>query len=282
MPSPADAGPPDYIGVGAAGSGTAWWHRRLVAHPEIRSAGGGRGLRFFTGFCARELEDADIARYHGHFPRVEGTIAGEWTARYMLDAWAPPLLRRAAPEAKLLVMLSDPIERYRAIFAERLRAPRATDVVFMADVVDRRCHAAQLRRLHRFFPPERILVLQYERAVRDPVAEYRRTLEFLGVRDAGFVPRRLTAAAAGTREPRRLALAARLPVPEATKRRLAERLSGGRPVQGRLPPLWPDVEAALHTALDPDVAALPELVPHLDLSLWPNFAHLAAAAPARA
>ena len=41
-------------------------------------------------------------------------------------------------------------------------------------------------------------------------------------------------------------------------------------------PLWPDLEGALHTALDPDVAALRELVPELDLALWPNFAHLAA------
>jgi hypothetical protein len=65
-------------------------------------------------------------------------------------------------------------------------------------------------------------------------------------------------------------------------RRVAERLAG-RPVAEREhAPLWPDLEAALHTALDPDVEALSDLVPLLDLSLWPNFAHLATRAPAAA
>ena len=27
--------PPDFIGVGALGSGTGWWHAMLLAHPEI-------------------------------------------------------------------------------------------------------------------------------------------------------------------------------------------------------------------------------------------------------
>jgi hypothetical protein len=49
----------------------------------------------------------------------------------------------------------------------------------------------------------------------------------------------------------------------------------GRPAAERPEePLWPDIEAALHTALDPDVEALKQLVPQLDLALWPNFTHL--------
>ena len=60
------------------------------------------------------------------------------------------------------------------------------------------------------------------------------------------------------------------------RRRVSERVAG-RPVAEPEPaPLWPDLEAALHTALDPDVEALRALVPELDLTLWPNFAHLAA------
>jgi hypothetical protein len=80
------------------------------------------------------------------------------------------------------------------------------------------------------------------------------------VRDNGFVPRRL-------RRPQSLAVAAllRLGLPAGTRHRVAERPPA---------PLWPDLEAALHTALDPDVEALRELVPELDVTLWPNFAHL--------
>ena len=31
-----EPGPPDFIGVGALGSGTGWWHALLLQHPEIR------------------------------------------------------------------------------------------------------------------------------------------------------------------------------------------------------------------------------------------------------
>ncbi len=264
-------GPPDFVGVGALGCGAGWWHSMLLAHPEIAPPRARRrALHFFDRFCARELTDADVAAYHERFPRREGTISGEWTGRYMCDAWTPPLLRRAAPDAKLLVMVSDPIERYRAVFTERLARRSGGEPLYMADVVDRRSFGAQLVRLHRFYDPERILVLQFERCRRDPAGQYRRTLEFLGVRDAGFEPPRSRRRAAP------VASLLRRGLPAAVRRRVVERLAG-HPVAERQPaPLWPDLEAALHTALDPDVEALRALVGELDLTLWPNFAHLAA------
>lgn len=259
---------PDFIGVGALGSGTGWWHKLLLAHPEIRGPEGGRrALHHFDRFCAAEMTDADVAAYHAHFPRRDGTVAGEWTGRYMFDPWTPPLLKRAAPDAKLLVMLSDPIERYRAIFADRLAKRTGDATIFMADVVERRSFAAQLARLHRCFDPERVLVLQFERCRLDPVGQYRRTLEFLGVRDTAFTPR-------GVQRTART-IAGRLPLP----RKLAERLSG-HPEPRATAPLWPDLEAALHTALDPQVERLGAMVPDLDVALWPNFADLRAPAAA--
>jgi hypothetical protein len=259
-------GPPDFIGVGAHGSGAGWWHGLLLAHPEIAPpTARRRSLHYFDRFCAQEMTDADVAAYHERFPRRDGTISGEWTGRYMFDAWTPPLLRRAAPDAKLLVMVSDPIERYKAVFSDRLATNADADKLWMTDVVDRRSFGAQLARLHRFFDPARILVLQYERCRRDPAGQYRRTLQFLGVRDTSFTPRRLR-----RRFPRVAPLLRVIPAP--ARGYVAERLSG-RPATERVPaPLWPDLEAALHIALDPDVEALRELVPDLDVGFWPNFA----------
>src|SRR5215207_8121979 len=140
-----EPGPPDFIGVGALGSGTGWWHALLLAHPDIRPPRARRrALHHFDRFCAAEMTDADVAAYHERFPRRAGTITGEWTGRYMFDAWTPPLLKRAAPDAKLLVMLSDPIERYRAIFTERLAKRTGDETIYMADVVDRRSFGSQL------------------------------------------------------------------------------------------------------------------------------------------
>jgi hypothetical protein len=44
--------------------------------------------------------------------------------------------------------------------------------------------------------------------------------------------------------------------------------------------LWPDIEASLHIALDPEVEALAATVPEFDVTLWPNFARLAGREPA--
>jgi hypothetical protein len=112
-------------------------------------------------------------------------------------------------------------------------------------------------------------VLQHERCRRDPVGEYRRTLRFLGLGDDA-VPRRLRAWREGG-DDRDLRFPTRA---EAAKRRVvatARRLHDPKP-----PPLWPDVEAALHAELDPEVADLRTLVPELDVALWPNFAGVAA------
>ena len=253
-------GPPDFIGVGGEGPGTDWWHAALVAHRQIEGpSGGAAALHFFDGFCTREMRDADVAGYHGRFPRRAGAISGEWTGRYMCDGWVPTLLHRAAPDARLLVMLGDPIERYRTVFAERMASRVDDKRLRMTDVVDRACHATQLERLGRYYDPDRILVLQLERCLQDPVAEYRRTLRFLGIADEA-VPGGLRASVAdGGGGP---VLGRRRGVPDAPRPEATE-------------PLWPELEAALHATLDPEVQALRALVPELDVRLWPNFAGLA-------
>jgi hypothetical protein len=266
-------GPPDYIGVGAEGSGTNWWHSLLLAHPEIR-APRERALDFFGTFCDREMQPADISRYNQHFRRRDGAIGGEWTDRYMADGWVPPLLRRVAPDARLLVMLRDPIECYRASYAERSAYRVPGDRLSMTDAADRRNYASQLARLQRFFDPDRILVLQYERCRADPLGQYRRTLRFLGVRD-DFVPWRLRAAS-GRAQALAVAGVRRLPLAEPVRRRALARLTGPAAPAADSAALWPDLEAALLTTFSPEVERLLELVPELELSLWPGFTRTAA------
>ena len=149
-------GPPDFIGVGTQRSGTTWWFRTLLGHPQIRPPRGRRKeLHFFDRFCTRELGDGDIAEYHELFPRLPGQIAGEWTPRY-----------------------------------------------------------------------------------------YRRTLAFLGV-DA---------------EHRHDELERRRGTTQASQKK----------------PLWDDLMEGLHAVLEPEVRALAAMTPEVDVSLWRNFAHLAA------
>ncbi len=83
-------------------------------------------------------------------------------------------------------------------------------------------------------------MLQYERVSAEPRSELRRTYEFLGLSDSGFVPDL-----------------------EAHPNRQAEK-----------PELHPDVRRALVEAYTEEVALLVRDYPEIDLSLWPNFTAL--------
>ena len=170
-----------------------------------------------------------------------GALAGEWTSRYMEDAWTPALLRRAAPDARLLVSLRDPVERFRSGLAFSLRS-RATPrhPLVATDAVNRGFYARQLERLLRSFPEEQLLVLQFERCVAAPRDELRATYGFLGL-DPSHVPADLDAA-------RHVGHGPAIPLDEGLRRELV-------------------------ATYEPDVAAVAERF-GLDLGLWPNFIHL--------
>jgi hypothetical protein len=235
-------GPPDFVGVGAQRAGTTWWFDLLIRHPQIRPPRGRRKeLHFFDRFGAEPMLDHHVADYHAQFRRRPGQIAGEWTPRYMGDAWALRLVRRAAPDTKVLVLLRDPIERYRSGVIHR--ATRGRDrrrELISSDAIERGRYGTQTRRLLELFGKEQLLVLQYERCVLDPIGQYRRTLAHLGVDD--HVPDDVSSLR-------------------------------GRSMAGHKEELWPDLLTALHVALDPEVAILEELVDGFDRELWPNFAH---------
>jgi hypothetical protein len=101
----------------------------------------------------------------------------------MLDAWTPRLLRRAAPEARLLVLLRDPVERFRSgrTLAENRFTVGSTARAAANAAFNRGLYADQLLRLWEAFPREQVLVLQYERCVADPIAELMRTYRFIGL-----------------------------------------------------------------------------------------------------
>lgn len=244
-------GPPDFIGVGTQRSGTTWWFATLLQHPGIRPPRERRKeLHFFNRFAWQAMSDADIARYHNRFPRRPGQLTGEWTPRYMHNFWTPPLIRRAAPDARLLVMFRDPIERYRSgVPKEQTVDPGRPVDAIVADAIERGRYASQLERLRAGHPGAEILILQYEKCVADPVGQYQRTLRFLGA-DPDHVPR-------DVERPR------------------------GKSQAPSKKPLWPDIVEALTTTLEPEVRRLAAIAPEVDVSLWPNFAHVARAnAPA--
>jgi hypothetical protein len=185
-PGPDDwtPGPPDFVGVGTARSGTTWWDRLINSHPLVsRPPDTPKEVHFFDDHWEHGLGAGDIERYHACFARPSGHLSGEWTPGYMLDAWTPALLHEAAPESRLLVLLRDPVERFRSgrTLAENRFTVGSTARAAANAAFNRGIYADQLLRLLTAFPHEQVLVLQYEQCVADPRAQLERTFDFIGL-----------------------------------------------------------------------------------------------------
>lgn len=240
-----DIGPPDFVGVGAQRAGTTWWYRLLCDHPQIRRAAG-KETHFFDAYFEGEFGEAEVDAYHRLFPRPKGSLIGEWSPKYLHDFWTPPLLRRAAPDTKILVLLRDPLLRLQSGLRHELaivdRAVRRGRRRYFGGMdanesLARSLYSRQLETLFEEFDRDQVLVLQFERCVEDPAAELRRTYEFVGADPVDHVPVALR-----------------------------ERVGGAHP---RLE-LNDRVSEAARRMILRDATQLKALVSELDLSLWPS------------
>ncbi len=228
-------GPPDYVGVGEQKCGTTWWHALIEAHPGVTTRRGKpKELHFFRNH--------DAGDYSAWFPRRPGTLCGEWTPGYLSEPGTIAKLRQVAPDAKLLVLLRDPVERYVSavtMFVHRRGLPAER---IMRGAKPRGEYRRHLDGIFAEFPRDQVLVLQYEACVADPGGQLARTYQFLGL-DPGPLPTHLFGVL------RNVARVSRY------------ELSG-------------DERAELVRHYEPHVLAVADLVPDLRLDLWPNFAHL--------
>lgn len=239
------AGPPDFVGVGAQRSGTTRWFDLIVAHPEVLAPIATRKeLHYFDRFHSGAFTSSDAAYYSAYFPRPQGLLTGEWSPSYLSSPRAPAMLAQSAPQARVLVLLRDPVERYISGLQRHHRVALARgeplDAMAPLDAFTRGLYLAQLRRLERCCPRSQTLILQYERCTADPRTELRRTYEFLGLRDTSFAPE----------------------------------LDAHPNRQPEKPELDPDARRALVDAYAEEVALLVRSYPEIDAGLWPNFAAL--------
>jgi len=242
-PPGTSVGPPDFVGVGVSKCGTSWWFSLILAHPDVHGPVKKELLyfnrNFFRQFRDRRPSDAELEAYHQWFPRPAGAITGEWTPSYLFSYRMPPHLQRAAPGAKLLVLLRDPVERYRSDISRRMPRRRLRNVRYRG--LARGFYAAELAPWEEAYDPDDLLILQYEACTRDPAGQLAATYRYLGLDDS-FQPPQLHAAVNAT----------------ASKRAVD-----------------PGFVRLLTELYEPDVAVLARRHPEIDLRLWPHFAHLA-------
>ena len=195
---------PDFLILGAQKAGTTALYEYLRRHPGITGPRW-KEVSYFDRHYAR-----GTAWYRGNFPlRSGGRIVGEASPSYLFHPLAPERAAALVPEARLIAILRDPVERayshyqHEVAFGreplsfeeaiaqeesrlegelERLRA----DLRYFSHAwwnytyLARGRYAEQLERWHAAFAPGQLLVLANEELSEEPAATYARVLEFLG------------------------------------------------------------------------------------------------------
>ncbi|MGO9583101.1 MAG: sulfotransferase domain-containing protein [Acidimicrobiales bacterium] len=181
-------GPPDFVGVGVQKAGTTWWYSLINQHPGVYHHDGFHKERHFFGrFCVAEFSPEDAREYQRWFPRPPGRLTGEWTPDYIHQHWVPPMLASSAPSAKLLVLLRDPVARFRSGLDHHRERGETLTPLLVSDAFARGLYGEQLARLESVFPRQQVLVLQYEACAKETARFLAKTFRFLGLDDS-FVP----------------------------------------------------------------------------------------------
>ena len=119
------------MGLGAQKSGTTWWYKLIGQHEDVFVPSFEENecppyfykeRHFLDSYYNTGFDGDDVEAYHKWFPRPLGMVTGEWTPRYLVDPSAPALLAKAVPDAKLLVLLRDPVSRFESGMAQTQRA----------------------------------------------------------------------------------------------------------------------------------------------------------------
>ncbi len=232
-------GAPDYIGLGAQRAGTTWWNHLIESHPAA-SPQPFKELHYLRSYWNRPFTDADVDKYHSYFPRPSGSITGEFSPGYLSHFWIPPLLNIAAADARFIILLRNPVDRYQSGL-ELQSETRRLNYKSSSQAFRLGCYALQLENLFKYIPPERVQVLQFEKCLREPASQIAASYEFLGL-DSSFIPVDLKTARNSNR--------------------------------GEQANMSAEDRANLVGAYEAEVLRTKELVPSLDMSLWSDFTHL--------
>ena len=211
---------PEFLVIGAHRAGTTSLNAYLQEHPQVARkfprVQDIKGVRFFDEHYALGVD-----WYRSHFPttayrryleRRHGApvVTGDLSSYYLFHPAAAERASRVVPEAKIIVLLRDPIERAYshwkrerrdgneplgfedAIAAEPERLAGEVERILADDSYSSHAHEnfsylsqglylEPLRRWLDYYPPEQLHVEISERFLQEPQARYDRVLEFLGL-----------------------------------------------------------------------------------------------------
>lgn len=176
----------DFIGVGAARSGTTWLYNCLKEHPDV-TVSSIKEVHFFD----KDEHFNKGLPYYGKFFGRESTskIVGEITPAYLTCTACPERIAQCFPQAKLILCLRNPVDRFISGYKYKIRRaglltehqtlPEAirSDTSLLEDGL----YAKHLKRYLEWFPIGQIHIIFYGDISKRPGNVLRRVYTYLGV-----------------------------------------------------------------------------------------------------
>lgn len=200
---------PAFLIAGAQKAGTTYLYQELCAHPHVLPALT-KEIHYFDSHYERGL-----SWYLGFFPSASklamGRISGEASPDYLVHPLAAQRIARDLPDAKVIILLRDPVKRAFSQFLherrlgyepvssfqealaledERLageveRSEREPSYVSYAlshhSYRLRGCYLPQVQRFYEALGPERLMILRSENLYADPIESNVKVQQFLGL-----------------------------------------------------------------------------------------------------
>lgn len=203
---------PDFLVAGAPKAGTTALHAALTHHPALYMSPVKEPKFFLSdGPPPTEGGPGDARTYREHvwrrtdyealFDRAPaGALRGESTPFYLYDHAAQRRIHALIPQAKIIVILRDPVERAHSNWTHLWSAglEPISNVVRACEEEDRRIRAGwadfwhyvalgrygeQLDHLYTLFPREQVLVFRYRALLERPAEILDLICSFLGVEE---------------------------------------------------------------------------------------------------
>ncbi len=178
-------GTPDFVLFGAAKAATTSLHAVLAEHPQLCFARV-KEPNYFNWYHSNGPE-----WYESLFDPKEGQATGEASVCYMFSEKAAKRLKGKSPDAKLIALLRDPVDRAWSAYWFKVHGGRQRmDRTFSWMIRNRPgigqllmpgLYADHLDCWERYFDRERFLLIPQEDFAADPRAVAKRVCGFLGV-----------------------------------------------------------------------------------------------------
>ncbi|RJP85118.1 MAG: hypothetical protein C4518_17320 [Desulfobacteraceae bacterium] len=187
----------DFIGIGAAKSGTTWLADNLRNHPQIFIPEK-KELIYFNKTMPHKPDiqnyryEKPVDWYHSFFEKATpGQIKGEFSPHYFTSPEAVNKIHQYHPDIKLIAILRNPVERafssylYSIQIGEMKAASFKDAVNKHPGIISQGFYHEHLEKYFDRFHRKNIKILLFETVKTDPEALFKNVLDFLNA-DAYF------------------------------------------------------------------------------------------------